>query len=315
MQPRGREGRSHLAADLTCLALACAAFAPSRALATYSILATDPIRREVGAAGASCVPYEVIEIYGAVAGKGAFVAQANFDEAAKQEAFELLMGGADAASVLAAVTDEAAFPQAPTMQYGVVDVMGGLATVTGPEALPVALDRQRQLGALRVGALGNVLTSDRVLMQGLDGFESGGCDLGERLLRGLEAASENGEGDNRCTPEGRPANSAFLDVTGTGGTIVRISIPDVSPESPIPALRQAFDEWRADHPCEPAGGGGGGAAAGGNGMGGNGAGDSEPDGCACRAAAASRPPISLFSWLGVLAMARRRSPRRRRARC
>lgn len=294
------------------------ALGPARADATYSIIATDPAHARVGAAGASCVPYEVIQIYGVAPGKGAFVAQANFDDAAKQAAFDLLQSGATAESVLEAVTSRD-FPQAPKMQYGIVDGSGGLATYTGVEALPFALDQQRQLDAVRVGALGNVLTSELVLEQALDGFESGGCDLPERLMLALEAASNGGEGDNRCTPEGRPANSAFLDVTsseGGAGNVVRISIPDVSPESPIPALRSAFDEWRSAHPCEPVGGNGaGGGGEGGHGAGGNDAADPETGGCACSESAASRPPSSLLVWLGYLAIARRRSPPRLRARC
>jgi uncharacterized Ntn-hydrolase superfamily protein len=309
MNWRGRESRWHLVADLTCLALTVLALTPSRALATYSLIATDPSRGEVGAAGASCVPYEVIEIYEVAPGRGALVAQANFDEAAQAAGLDLLLASEPARAVLAQISDASMFPQAPKMQYGVVDASGALATYTGMEALPIALDLQREVGAFRVGALGNVLSSDLVLEQALDGFESGGCDLAERLMVGLEAASNGGEGDNRCTPEGRPANSAFLDVTGGDGNVVRISIPDVSPESPIPALRSAFDEWRAAHPCEPLGGNG----AGGNGTGGSGAADAEADGCACRASAAPRPQ-NLF-LIGLFAIARRRSRRRSRAQC
>jgi uncharacterized Ntn-hydrolase superfamily protein len=316
MQPRGRESRWHLVAALTCLALSVLAFTPSRAVATYSLIATDPARGEVGAAGASCVPYEVISIYEVAPGHGALVAQANFDDAAQAAGLDLLLAGEPAAAVLAQLSDASMFSQAPKMQYGVVDAGGGVATFTGPEALPVAFDQQREVGAFRVGALGNVLTSELVLEQALDGFESGGCDLAERLMVGLEAASNGGEGDNRCTPDGRPANSAFLDVTGGEGgegNVVRISIPDVSPESPIPALRAAFDEWRADHPCEPVGGNGAGGEGGGIGAGGNGAGASEADGCACRASAAPLPQN--FFVLGLLAIARRRSRRRSRAQC
>lgn len=312
MQPRGRESRWHLVADLTCLVSCVMALAPSPAYATYSLIATDAASGQVGAAGASCVPYEVIQIYEVAPGRGALVAQANFDDAAQATGLELLLAGEPAALVLAEISDAAMFPQAPKMQYGVVDVTGGLATYTGPEALPVALDRQRQVSSFSVGAQGNVLTSDVVLEQALDGFESGGCDLAEHLMLGLEAASNGGEGDNRCTPEGRPANSAFLDVTDGEGGVVRISIPDVSPESPILALRAAFDEWRAEHPCEPISGSGGNGA-GGGGAGGNGAAESEPDGCACQTSAASRPQS--LSLLGLFAIVRRRFRRRSRAQC
>ncbi len=298
--------------------LALSMLPPSTARATYSLIATDPTRAEVGAAGASCVSYEVIRIYESAPGEGALVAQANFDEEAQAMGLALLLEGEPASAVLAQMSDASMFPQAPKMQYGVVDVSGGVSTFTGPEALPVAAHRQREVGPLRAAALGNVLTSDLVLEQALDGFESSGCDLAERLMVGLEAASADGEGDNRCTPEGRPANSAFLDVTGSDGSVVRISIPDVSPESPIPALRAAFDEWRATHPCEPAGGEGGapgGNGGGGNGVGGSDGGDAGAQGCACRTSASLHPQNSLALGLVAVAMARRRCRRRSRARC
>ncbi len=286
-----------------------ALLAPTPAQATYSIIAVDSANAQVGAAGASCVPYEVIRIYSSAKGRGALVAQANFDEVAQAEGLALLEGGATAQEVLAAVSDAAAHSQAPKMQYGVVDVTGGIATWTGPEALPVAADKQRDLGALRVGALGNILTSEATLVQALDGFESGGCDLAERLMLALEAADDEGEGDSRCTPEGRPANSAFLDVTTASGTAVRISIPDVSPASPIQALRSQFDVWRTAHPCPaPSGAGGGGGMGAGAGASGEAElGDSD-GGCGCRTAPSD---AGTLPWLGVVLAAAGTLVRRR----
>jgi hypothetical protein len=96
---------------------------------------------------------------------------------------------------------------------------------------------------------GNLLTSRLVLDRAAAAFEAGGCDLADRLISGLEAASAGGEGDGRCTPEGRPAKSAYLDVTRPDGSAVHISIPDVSPDDPIVALRASYRTYRAEHPC------------------------------------------------------------------
>lgn len=234
------------------LALACACALSTYAAgaaATYSIVAVDPEHGQVGAAGASCVPYEVIRILGVVPGRGAFVAQANFDDAAFDEAHAMLAAGAGAAEVLAAVTDADRFPQAPKMQYGVVDALGGLATRTGSQALPVAAGIELVYQGDAFAVLGNVLTSTAVLDQGAEGFTSPGCDLAARLFAALAHAGAGGEGDSRCTDEGRPANSAFLEVADATGTLVRISIPDVSPDDPTAQLGADLDAWRAEHPC------------------------------------------------------------------
>jgi uncharacterized Ntn-hydrolase superfamily protein len=226
--------------------------APSLARATYSITAVETSTRAVGGAGASCVPYEVDRIYSAVPGVGALNAQAYFDEEAKAEAVRLLETGLDPSAIVAEISDAQAFPLAPRMQWGIVDVEGNVATFTGPEAMAFAGDRH-VIGAESDGysasVQGNVLTSVRVLERMEIAFSESGCDLADRLMLGLEAASSEGEGDSRCTPEGRPANSAYLDVTWTDGTRLHLSVPDVSPADPIAALRASYDRFRVDNPC------------------------------------------------------------------
>jgi MYXO-CTERM domain-containing protein len=225
---------------------------PSRALATYSLTAVDRVTRAVGGAGASCVPYEVDRIYEALPDRGALNAQAYFDEAAQREAALLLAQGLSAGDVVAAVTDPASFPLAPRMQWGVVDADGGLLAATGSEALSFAGDLTARSADGRFGATvqGNVLTSSAVLTSAAQRFASQGCDLIDRLMLALEAAGAGGEGDQRCTPEGRPANSAYLDLTLADGGGVHISVPDVSPADPIVELRARYDAYRAEHPCE-----------------------------------------------------------------
>jgi uncharacterized Ntn-hydrolase superfamily protein len=268
--------------------------------ATYSIVAVDPARGQIGAAGASCVPYEVIRIHGNVPGRGAFVAQANFDDLAFERALALLESGETATTVLSTITEVG--PQARKMQYGIADVNGGLASWTGPEASPVADHTEGSLGdGTRFAVLGNLLTSTQVLSQGSDGFQAGGCDLPARLMDALEASGADGEGDGRCTPEGRPANSAFLEVSDPEGTLVRISVPDVSPEDPIAALRLGFEDWRVEHPCPPppeTGGADGGVGP---------PDDNSDEGCG--ASGRSPSAAASFAWLLVLGL-----PRRRRAR-
>lgn len=220
----------------------------SETQATYSIVGAQPSKGLLGSAGASCVPYEVIRIYRARSGRGAFVAQAYFDDAAVLRADAMLAMGEAPEAVLASVTDEISYPNAPRMQYGIVDVEGRAVAYTGPLALPTATHRVIERAGDIFTLQGNVLTSDRLLDQMGEGLERPACDLAESLMNALEHASLHGEGDNRCTPNGVPAKSAYLDVTGAELS-VRLSIPDVSPNDPIVALRDAFDAWRTDHPC------------------------------------------------------------------
>lgn len=224
---------------------------PALARATYSITALDRESGEVGGSGASCVPYAVDLIYGAVAGRGALNSQAFFVEELKVEALSLMTAGGSAESVLAAVTNTAVYPESARTQWGIVDAAGGFASFTGPDAQAFAgdLGRVSADGRFVFTVQGNLLTSRLVLDQAAAAFESRGCDLADRLMLGLEAASVGGEGDGRCTPEGRPAKSAYLDVTRPDGSAVHISIPDVSPADPIALLRASYDSYRADFPC------------------------------------------------------------------
>src|SRR5262245_11336327 len=98
-------------------ALGVALLAGRGAQATYSIVAVDAATGTVGASAASCVPYEVIRIYGVAPGGGAVVAQAGFDDDALTEAVARLDAGENAADVLSAVTDPTAHPHASEMQW------------------------------------------------------------------------------------------------------------------------------------------------------------------------------------------------------
>jgi uncharacterized Ntn-hydrolase superfamily protein len=248
---------SKVAAAVSCLFLTNAA----PALATYSIVAADTATREVGGTGTSCLGgSDVYIIYGPVPGAGVIHAQAQYNRAARDRGMELIAQGTAPADVVAAITDPAFDASARLRQYGVVDVTGRTAGFTGPEARAFAGDRQGSFGTYAYSVQGNILTSEAVLNQAAAAFEASGCDLAERLMRALEAGAENGEGDNRCTPDGIPSDSSFLQVERPGvarGSYLELHVTNSGTESPLPGLREQFDAWRATHPCPSSAGSGG----------------------------------------------------------
>jgi uncharacterized Ntn-hydrolase superfamily protein len=239
-----------------CLAwavpLAALPWSPS-AHATYSIVASDRATLQSGGAGTSCLGgSDVYIIYGSAPGSGVIHAQALFSAAGRQRGTGLLVDGQSPASIIEALIDPDFDDQADSRQYAVVDVTGRVAAFTGDDAQNFAADVQGQLGEFTYSVQGNILTSSAVLSQAVQAFEAGGCDLAERLLRALVAGAAGGEGDSRCTPDGIPSDSAFLQVDVPDvpeGDFLSLRVPSSGNEDPLVELQALFDDWRADHPC------------------------------------------------------------------
>src|SRR5688572_11688032 len=234
---------------------------------TYSIVGVNTVTREVGGAGTSCLGGgDVYIIYGGVPGRGVVHAQAQYSMAGRNRARMLLADGELPADIISEITQDSFDSQASVRQYGIVDVSGNRAGFTGDDTRPFADDRQGQSGSYVYSVQGNILTSAAVLDQAAAAFEGGGCDLPERLMAALEAGADNGEGDSRCTPDGIPSDSAYLQVEapdGQPGDYLTLRVETSGNDSPMPELREQLDAWRADHPCpvmEPGGGGAAGAA-------------------------------------------------------
>ena len=225
----------------------------STAHATYSIVATDRSTGEVGGAGTSCVgTLSVLIIYGSVPGTGAVHAQASLGGPGKDAAVMQLAMDVAPADIITSITNLQFDANAERRQYGIVDLMGRSAGFTGSLTTAYTDDRQSQTGPFTVSVQGNILTSGAVLDQASAAFEAGGCDLADRLMLALEAGARNGEGDARCTPNGIPSDSAFIEVDRTGetaGSFLRLDVTDTSPQNPLVLLRAQFDTWRATHPC------------------------------------------------------------------
>lgn len=171
--------------------------------ATWSIVATDPVTGQVGAAIASCVPgrvlgepEEALLPIALIPGRAAGVAQAQINVFAPDRIVVLIEAGESPRDIV----DELASPeydeQAALRQHAVVRIDGSAAAFTGVDNSPEALDAQD----VGVSVQGNLLVSPTVVESALAGytqeFEAGG-DLAEALVAGLLAGSSEG-GDRRC---------------------------------------------------------------------------------------------------------------------
>lgn len=256
-----------------------------QAAATWSIVAADAGSGQVGGAVTSCVgTLDTVVVFGGVPGVGAVHAQAQLSTAGRDEAMRLLAEGVAPEQIIEEITSFDFDMSASNRQYGVVDLQGRAAAYTGATNGDWAGDRQGEVGGIAWSAQGNILTSEAVVAQTAAAFEAEGCDLADRLMRGLEAGASGGEGDNRCTGNGIASDSASITVQAADGSdVLRLTVVDTSPESAVVLLRAQFDGWREDNACpqaeEPTDSGGEGTeatgcgcAAGGGGGGGGGKG-------------------------------------------
>jgi uncharacterized Ntn-hydrolase superfamily protein len=233
--------------------VALVALVPGTAHATYSIVATDTARREVGGAGTSCVgTLSVTVIYGSVPGKGAVHAQAQLGGPGKAAAVMQLGMDIAPADIIASITSTQFDPNAQQRQYGIVDLMARSAGFSGALTAAYSDDRQHAIGTFTYSVQGNILTSAAVLDQASVAFELSGCDLADRLMLALEAGAHGGQGDSRCTPDGIPSDSAFLEVDRDGeaaGSFLRLDVTNTAPQNPLVLLRAQYDAWRTQHAC------------------------------------------------------------------
>lgn len=214
--------------------------------ATWSIVAVDPRTREVGSAGASCTPY-VAGIVGLAPGRGAIVAQAASNAAARRRGVELLAKGGSPGAVVAAISHPSFDDTYQEQQYGVaaLDFHDRPAAFTGKKTQGYA----GQLLAPGVAVQGNILTNADVLTATMAVFQRDPSrSLAERLLSALEAGAGKG-GDRRCGAQ--TAQSAYLVVARPGDAPRQPSVRHVIPgqseggPNPVHLLRRAFD---AAHP-------------------------------------------------------------------
>ncbi|BCS32657.1 hypothetical protein TBR22_A18710 [Luteitalea sp. TBR-22] len=211
------------------------------AAATWSLVAVDARTREVGSAGASCTPF-VAGIVALAPGRGAMVAQAMSNGAARRRGVRLLADGGSPSAIVAAISHPTFDDTFEEQQYGVV----ALGFFDRPAAFTGARTHAGagHLLAPGVSVQGNTLAGQDVLTATMEAFtRSAGRPLAERLLVALEAGALRG-GDRRCGAQ--TAQSAYLVVAApddpAGRPRIRHVIPGQSQggRNPVHLLRRAF---------------------------------------------------------------------------
>jgi uncharacterized Ntn-hydrolase superfamily protein len=189
--------------------LASAWLLTGSAHATWSIIVLDPDTRAIGLAGASCSDY-VEGIAGYVPGKGAVMAQAASNWAAKKKAEELIGDGVTPEKILAVITDPSFDSKFAKQQYAIMtfDAFAAPANFTGADTP----EHRGSLTGPGFSIQGNTLASGAVLDAAARAIAEGRAakrSLAEILLAALAAGGEAG-GDQRCGEQ--RATSAFITV-------------------------------------------------------------------------------------------------------
>lgn len=162
-------------------------------LNTFSIVAFDPASGQFGVAVSTARPAVGVICPFAQAGVGAIATQATANPYIGIDGLKLLGQGLSAEETAARLI--AADPEPERRQFGIVDSQGRAFAHTGEATVPWA---GHKVG-LNFTCQGNMLTGPEVMEQMYAVYEAAtaeGVELGERLVRALEAGQASG-GDKR----------------------------------------------------------------------------------------------------------------------
>jgi hypothetical protein len=263
--------------------------APSRAFATWSIVAVDRTTGRVVIASATCVDRDDEFLKGVqavvVPGKGVAACQAAVDNthANQMLVFEELKKGTDPKAIVEMLSRDPAFQ---TRQFGIVDLQGRAAGHSGLGNGYVSQDIHGQVPGTEIfyAIQGNILRPGEVVPNAVAAFEKSGGAITDRVMAAMEAADGSG-GDSRCTCPPWPtdgskpkipcdektAHVAYIlmaektdtngDSHNNGKYTMYINVsqpgPDHGPNAiregenlnPVKTLRMRYDAWRKKQPA------------------------------------------------------------------
>ncbi len=162
----------------------------SSPVATFSIVAHDPARKEWGVGVASKFLAVGAVVPWAKADGGAVATQSFANTTYGPRGLELLAKGKSAEEVVKLLTDDD--KQQDVRQVGIVDAAGNAATFTGKKCLAWAGGKTGKHYACQ----GNILASEQVVDAMAAAFEEAKGPLAWRILAALEAGDKAG-GDRR----------------------------------------------------------------------------------------------------------------------
>ena len=261
--------------------------APSRALATWSVIAVDRGTGRVVIASATCVDRDDEFLKGVqavvVPGKGVAACQAGVDNTHQNQmlVFNELQKGTDPKAIIELLSADPAFQ---SRQFGIVDLQGRRAGHSGLTNGYVSQDMQGQVAGTEIfySIQGNILRPGRVVPNAVQAFVHATGAITDRVMAAMEAADGSG-GDSRCScppwPEdgGRPAipcdgktaHVAYIlmaektdtngDSHNNGKYAMYINVSQPAPDhargitagenlNPVKTLRLRYDAWRKAQP-------------------------------------------------------------------
>ena len=263
--------------------------APSRALATWSIVAVDRSTGRVAIASATCVDRDDEFLKGVqavvVPGKGVAACQAGVDNTHQNQmlVFNELKKGTDPKAIIELLSADPAFQ---SRQFGIVDLQGRRAGHSGLTNGYVSQDMQGQVPGTEIvySIQGNILRPSQVVPNAVAAFVKASGALTDRVMAAMEAADGSG-GDSRCTCPPWPADGskpkipcdektahvAYIlmaqrnDVDGdshnNGKYTMYITVSQPAPDhgpnairegenlNPVKTLRMRYDAWRKKQPA------------------------------------------------------------------
>jgi uncharacterized Ntn-hydrolase superfamily protein len=186
---------------------------PSKASATWSIVAADRSTGRLVIASATCLNRDdqFLKSVQAVVvpGKGIAACQASIDDTHKDQmlVFRELQKGTDPARIIEML--RAADSGFQARQFGVVDLTGRVAGFSGPDTIPVSQDMHGQVPGTKIfySIQGNILRPGDVVPKAVTAFVATRGALTDRVMAAMQAADAAG-GDRRC--ECPPASGSAL---------------------------------------------------------------------------------------------------------
>jgi uncharacterized Ntn-hydrolase superfamily protein len=208
----------------------------SQPVATFSIVAFDPERKQWGVAVQSKFLAVGAVVPWAEAGKGAIATQAWANTTYGPQGLAMLAAGKSAREVVEALT--AKDPRSARRQLGVVDAQGNAASFTGEACMAWAGGRTGKHYCVQ----GNILAGEDVVEAMAKGYEEAQGSFAERLIASLRAGQAAG-GDKR----GRQSAALYIvrergGYSGFNDRAVDLRVDDH--KSPIEELERLYQMHR-----------------------------------------------------------------------